>query len=193
MSHPTHPQRRGRPARRLVPARRRARHRRPRWWAAAAPPPRSLSPAGSQSCQRPPAIVGSASPAAGSASPAPDATITAGPVPAAAARAAVRYWRLIDAHRYHALLGVVTADSSAAAAVRAGQADGFWGIKRVRVVSTAATADPAPPAGATIEFEMTIEVTPSASSAWNAGRTLVFMNLRRVGDRWLVYESGTGP
>ncbi len=148
----------------------------------AAPAPGSASPA-----------AGSASPAAGSASPRPAAAITAGAVPAAAARAAVRYWRLIDARRYHALLGVVTADSSAAAAVRAGQTNVFWGIRRVRVVSTSATADPAPPAGATIEFEMTIDVAPSASSPWSAGRTLVFMTLRRVGDRWLVYESGTGP
>ena len=40
---------------------------------------------------------------------------------------------------------------------------------------------------------MTVDITPSASSPWNAGRTLVFMSLRHVGGRWLVYESGSGP
>lgn len=149
------------------------------------------SPAGSQSSA--PEGAATASPAAGSASPAPAATITAGAVPAGAAQAAARYWRLIDAHRYGPLRAIVTPDSAAAAALRSGQADVFWGIRRVRVVSTSATADPAPPAGATIEFEMTVDITPDASSAWNAGHALVFMSLRRVGDRWLVFESGTGP
>ncbi len=152
------------------------------------------SPAGGQS-----SAPGAASPkpaasaGGGGATPAPSATITDGPVPAAALQAATRYWRLIDAGRNAALLRLVTPDSPAAAALRAGNGAAFWGIKRVKVVSGGATADPAPPAGATIEFDMTVDITPSASSPWSAGRTTVFMTLRRVGDRWLVYESGTGP
>jgi hypothetical protein len=128
-----------------------------------------------------------------SAAPTPSATVTEGPVPSAALRAATRYWRLVDAHRYDTLLAVVTPDSQAAAALRAGRGAAFWGIKQVRVVSAAATVLPAPPAGADLELSMTVRITPGAGSAWSAGRTQVFLSLRRVGGVWLVYESGTGP
>jgi hypothetical protein len=134
-----------------------------------------------------------ASAGAGSAAPTPGATITDGPVPSAALQAATRYWRLVGAHRYHTLLAVVTPDSQAAAAIRAGRGAAFWGIKRVGVVSAAATVLPAPPAGAGLEFSMTVRITPGAGSAWSAGQTQVFMSLRRIGGGWLVYESGPGP
>jgi hypothetical protein len=142
------------------------------------------------SASAPPAT---ASPGAGSTPPAPSATVTAGPVPAAAVQAAARYWRLINAHRNAALLQVVTADSQAAAALRAGRGTTFWGIKRVGVVSTNATVAPTPPAGATIEFSMMVDIVPRRGSAWIAGHNVVFMSLRRVGGTWLVYESGSGP
>ena len=121
------------------------------------------------------------------------AAITAGPVPPGAAASALRYWRLVDAHRYRALLAVVTPDSQAAAAVRAGNAAGFWGIERVRVLSSAATVDPLPPPGATLEFSMTVDLEPARGSPWSGGRTLVFMSLRRATGSWLVYQSGPGP
>jgi hypothetical protein len=125
--------------------------------------------------------------------PSPVAAVTAGPVPPAAAAAAVRYWRLIDAHRYRPLLAVVTPDSQAAAAVHAGNAAGFWGIARVRVVSRARTLEPLPPPGATLEFSMTVSIKPARRSPWSGGRTLVFMSLRRASGSWLVYQSATGP
>ncbi len=87
----------------------------------------------------------------------------------------------------------ITPDSQAAAAVRAGDAAGFWGIERVRVLSIEPTVDPRPPSGATLEFSMTVDIQPTRTSSWSAGRTLVFMCLRRAGGSWLVYESGTGP
>lgn len=130
---------------------------------------------------------------AGASTPSPAATITAGPVPPAAARTALRYWRLVGAHRYRALLAVVTRDSQAAAALRAGDAVAFWGIERVRVVSIDHTVSPLPPPGATLEFAMTVAIRPARAAAWSAGRTLVFMCLRRAGGCWLVYEAGTGP
>ena len=130
---------------------------------------------------------------AGTAMPAPGATITAGPVPPAAEQTAVRYWRLVDAHRYRALLGVVTPDSPAAAAVRAGGGGAFWGIARARVVSVEPTVSPLPPPGATLEFAVTVAIRPARTTSWSAGRTLVFMSLRRVGGSWLVCETGTGP
>jgi hypothetical protein len=132
-----------------------------------------------------------AAPTTGCPSPVP--VVTAGPVPPGAARAAVRFWRLLDAHRQAALLGVLTPDSRAAAAVRAGRADAFWGIARVRVVSVDATVGRTPPAGATLEFAMTIDVRPTRATPWRAGRNLVFMSLRRVGGAWLVYQTGSGP
>jgi hypothetical protein len=134
----------------------------------------------------------SASPTARVA-PSPVAAITAGPVPPAAAASALRYWRLVDAHRYRALLTVVTPDSQAAAAVRGGNAAGFWGIERVRVLSSAATVDPVPPPGATLEFSMTVDLKPARASPWSGGRTLVFMCLRRARGSWLVYQTGSGP
>ena len=133
------------------------------------------SPAGGQS-----SAPGAASPkpaasaGGGGATPAPSATITDGPVPAAALQAATRYWRLIDAGRNAALLRLVTPDSRPPPpCVRArrrllGHQASQGGVGRV------ATADPAPPAGATIEFDMTVDITPSASSPWSAGRTTVF-------------------
>ena len=130
-------------------------------------------------------------PSAGIPSPVP--VVTAGPVPPAAAAAATRYWRLIDTHRYRALLTVVTRDSQAAAALRAGRSTSFWGIERVRVVSVDPTLFPEPAAGATLEFGMTVDVRPIGATAWNPGRNLVFMSLRRVGASWLVYETGSGP
>jgi len=130
---------------------------------------------------------------AGAATPSPGATITAGPVPPAAAQTAMRYWRLIDAHRYRALLTVVTPDSPAAAAVRAGTAAATWGIERVHVVSIDPAVSPLPPPGATLEFAITVNIKPARTTSWSAGRTLAFMSLRRVGDSWLVYETGTGP
>ena len=133
------------------------------------------------------------SPPAGASAPSPATTITAGPVPPAAARAALRYWRLVGAHRYHALLTVVTRDSQAAVALRAGRAASFWGIERVRVVSLERTVSPLPPPGATLEFAITVVTRPTRTAAWSVGRTLVFMCLRRVGGSWLVYEAGTGP
>jgi hypothetical protein len=60
-------------------------------------------------------------------------------------------------------------------------------------VSVDPTVAPLPPSGATLEFAMTVNIRPTRDSAWSAGRTLVFMSLRRVGDAWLVYESGSGP
>lgn len=134
---------------------------------------------------------GGAAPATGSPPPIP--VVTAGPVPPGAARAAVRFWRLLDAHRNVALLGVLTPDSQAAAAVRAGRADTFWGISRARVVSVDATVGRTPPAGATLEFAMTIDVRPASTTAWRPGRNLVFMSLRRVGASWLVSQIGSGP
>jgi len=130
-------------------------------------------------------------PSAASSSPVP--VVTAGPVPPAAAAAAARYWRLIDTHRYHALLTVVTRDSQAAAALRAGRGASFWGIERVRIVSVDPTLFRAPPAGATLEFAMTVDVRPAPATAWRPGHDLVFMSLRRVGASWLVYETGSGP
>lgn len=132
-------------------------------------------------------------PSGGATAPSPSAAITAGAVPAAAAQAAARFWRLVDARNDAALRGVVTADSQAAAALRAGRGAAFWGINRVQVVSIQATALPAPPAGATLEFAMTVDITPSGTSAWSGGQTLVFMSMRRVDGAWLVYESGSGP
>ena len=55
------------------------------------------------------------------------------------------------------------------------------------------TVGPAPPAGATLEFAMTIDVRPARATAWTPGRNLVFMSLRRVGGSWLVYETGSAP
>jgi hypothetical protein len=130
---------------------------------------------------------------ADTATPSAGATITAGPVPPAAAATAVRYWRLVDAHRYRALLTVVTPDSHAAAAVKAGNAAGYWGIRHVRVVSVDPAVGPLPPHGATLEISMTVDVSPAPGSPWSAGRTLVFVSLRRVGRSWRVYETGTGP
>ncbi len=129
----------------------------------------------------------------GTSAPSPAATITAGPVPPAAAQTALRYWRLVGAHRYRALLAVVTSDSPAALATKAGRAASFWGIERVRVVSIERTVSPLPPPGATLEFAVTVAIRPTRPSAWSAGRTLVFMCLRRVGGSWRVYEAGTGP
>jgi hypothetical protein len=88
----------------------------------------TASPASTPSATR--SAKGAAGPAAasspaGAATPAPHATITAGPVPPAAAQAAVRYWRLVGAHRYRALLGVVTLDSQDATAVKAGHGAQF--------------------------------------------------------------------
>ncbi len=132
-----------------------------------------------------------AAPATGSPSPVP--VVTAGPVPPGAARAAVCFWRLLDAHRHTALLGALTPDSQGAAAVRAGRADAFWGIARASVVSVDATVERTPPVGATLELAMTIDVRPAHASAWRAGRNLVFVSLRRVGESWLVYQTGSGP
>jgi hypothetical protein len=156
----------------------------------AASPAASPATTPSATAEAGPAV--SASPAA-TVAPSPGATVTVGPVPLAAAARAVRYWRLVDAHRYRALLAVVTPDSQAAAAVRAGDAAGFWGIERVRVLSTAPIVEPLPPSGATLEFSMTVDIRPTRASSWSAGRTLVFMCLRRARGSWLVYESGTGP
>ena len=130
-------------------------------------------------------------PATGSPSPVP--VVTAGPVPRGATEAAVRYWRLIDHHRYRALLTVVTPDSRAAAAVRAGRAGAFWGIDRVRVVALDATVGRTPPLGATLEFGMTIDVRPAGATAWRPGRNPVVMSLRRVDGSWLVCQMGSGP
>lgn len=130
------------------------------------------------------------SPAGG---PSPVAVVTAGPVPRAAVRAATRFWRLLDAHRDTALLGVLARDSPAAAAVRAGRANAFWGIARARVTSVADTVGRTPPIGATLEFAMTVDLTPALASPWAAGSDRVVMSLRRVGGAWLVYEIGTGP
>jgi len=136
-------------------------------------------------------LAAASSQAGGAPSPVP--VVTAGPVPPAAAAAAVRYWRLIDAHRYRTLPTVVTRDSQAAAALRAGRGASFWGIARVRVVSVDPTLVRAPPVGATLEFGMTVDVRPVGATAWRPGRNLVFMSLRRVGGSWLVYETGSGP
>jgi hypothetical protein len=154
----------------------------------------SASPAPAPTTPRPAASAAAVSAApTGPAMPAPSATITAGPVPPAAAHTAARYWQLVDAHRYRALLNVVTRDSHNAAAVRAGDAAASWGIARVRVVSVDAAASPLPPHGATLEFAMTVVIRPTRTSSWGGGRTLVFMSLRRVGDAWRVYEVGSGP
>jgi len=135
---------------------------------------------------------GVTSPGAGPGA-APHAVITSGPVPAAALRAATRYWRLVDEHRYRALLHVVTADSTCAAAVRRGRAAAFFGIERVRVVSYVREVDPAPPSSATLEFTMTVDIRPNPVSAWHDGETLVFLCLRHTRGRWLVYDAGSGP
>jgi len=119
--------------------------------------------------------------------------VTAGPVPAGAVHAARRYWLLVDEHRYGALLTVVTADSTCAAAVRGGHAAGFFGIDAVRVLSHEQRVDPAPPPHTTLEFAMTVDIRPRAGSAWDGGPTLVFMCLRHAHGRWLVSEAGTGP
>ncbi len=123
----------------------------------------------------------------------PGAVVTSGPIPAGALRAATRYWRLVDEHRYAALLSVVTPDSPCAAAVRGKSGAVFFGIDHVRVVSRARRVEPTPPARATLEFTMTVDVRPSARSAWSRGRVMVFMCLRRAGARWLVSSAGTGP
>ena len=133
------------------------------------------------------------SPSAGAAAPAPRPTITAGPAPAAAVAAVLRYWRLVSAHRYRALLAVVTPDSPAAAAVRAGRGAKFWGIAHARVVSVRPAVEPLPPPGSTLEIGTTVIIRPSATSPWSAGRALVFVSLRRVAGSWLVCQSGTGP
>ena len=83
----------------------------------------------------------------GASTPSPAATITAGPVPPAAARTARRYWRLVGAHRYQHRSPSLR-DSQAAVA-EAGDAAAFWGIEGVRVVSIDRTASPLPPPGAT--------------------------------------------
>ena len=106
----------------------------------------------------------------------------------------LRYWRLVDAHRYRALLSVVTPDSAPPPRCGPATAAAFWGIERVRVVSTDAAVAPAA-AGrrhARVRHDGRHHGRP-ASSAWSAGRTLVFMSLRRVGGSWLRLRSGTGP
>ncbi len=140
-----------------------------------------------------PGVTSPGAPGAGATAPAPGAVVTSGPVPAGALRAATRYWRLIDEHRYAGLLAVVTSDSTCAAAVRGGRAAAYFGIERARVVSYVRQVDPAPPALTTLEFTMTIDIRPSSVSAWNDGETLVFMCLRHAGGRWLVYDAGSGP
>jgi len=150
----------------------------------------ALSPCG---CGSAPAAAPTATVTPPTASPSPGPTLTSGPVPPAAARAATRFWRLVDAHRDAALLRVVTPDSQAAAALRAGRGDAFWGIRRVHVVSIDAAVRPSPPTGATLEFAMTVDIRPAHQTAWNPGRNLVYMSLRRVGATWLVCAAGSGP
>jgi hypothetical protein len=159
----------------------------PATWLVACGPPATLVVASPT-----PGVTSPGAPSAGAASP-PAAVVTTGPVPAGAVRAAARYWRLIGEHRYARLLAVVTPDSTCAAAVRAGHAAAFFGIDRVRVVSSVRQVDPAPPALTTLEFTMTVDIRPSPASAWSGGETLVFMCLRHTDGRWLVYDAGSGP
>jgi hypothetical protein len=140
-----------------------------------------------------PGVTSPGAPSTGVTASSPAAVVTTGPVPAGAVRAAARYWRLIDQHRYAGLLAVVTPDSTCAAAVRGDAAAAFFGIDRVRVVSYVRQVDPAPPALTTLEFTMTVDIQPGPASAWSAGDALVFMCLRYTDGRWLVYEAGSGP
>jgi len=137
-----------------------------------------------------PQVQAAASPAGG---PSPVPAVTAGPVPPAAVRAALRLWRLLDAHDDTALLGILTPDSPAAAAARAGRANEFWGIERARATSVARSVGRTPPIGATLELAMTVDLRPAPASPWAAGPDRVVVSLRRVGGAWLVYEVGTGP
>lgn len=131
---------------------------------------------------------GSPSPPPVDATPAPIATITAGPPPDAAVTVAREYLALFSERRVAEAKQLLAPGSPALAP------NAVWSTDRFRVVSVDDRVSPFPPTGATLEFALTVDVTPGEPKTLSPGRQSLWVSMARTssGD-WLVYELGTGP